>query len=165
MVSLLAEDFGDATTEQLLIRWMQQLAAALDVLHRNGLIHGDVSPKNIIVSGSSPVLTDYDFVTRVGDAATSPGTMLYCSPSRETRAPVSPADDLYALAATVFHVCFDREPFRYGSQVNREKGLNWQGLSKTDMPRISAVLDQATHPDSQQRFQTVMQLFTGVAIG
>lgn len=158
VVSLLAEDFGDATTEQLLIRWLKQIAAALDVLHRNGLVHGDVSPRNIIVSGSSPVLTDYDFVTRIGEPATSPGTMLYCSAARECRGPVSPSDDLYALAATMFHVCFDREPFQYGAELNRERGLNWQGLPKADMPRIAAVLDQATHPDSRQRFQSAKQL-------
>ncbi|MFM7167679.1 MAG: protein kinase domain-containing protein [Planctomycetaceae bacterium] len=158
VIPLLAEDFGDATTEQLVSRWLEQLAGALDVLHRNGLIHGDVSPKNIILSGSSPVLTDYDFVTRIGETATSPGTVLYCSPSRELGQPVSPADDLYALAAALFHVCFDREPFRYGAQVSREKGLNWQGLSKSELLRVAAVLDQATHPDSGQRFQSAAQL-------
>ncbi|MFM7057105.1 MAG: protein kinase domain-containing protein, partial [Planctomycetota bacterium] len=158
VVPLLAEDFGDASTEQLLIRWLQQLAGALDVLHRNGVIHGDVSPKNMILSGSSLVLTDYDFVTRIGDVALSPGTMLYCSPSRESRQPVSPADDLFALAASLFHVCFDREPFRNGAQVSRETGLNWQGLPKSDLPVVSAVLDQATHPDVSQRFQSAWEM-------
>jgi serine/threonine protein kinase len=158
VVPLLAEDFGDATTEQLLIRWLLQLTGALDVLHRNGVIHGDVSPRNIILSGSSLVLTDYDFVTKISDLATSPGTVLYCSPSRELRQPVSPADDLFALAASIFHVCFDREPFCYGAQICREKGLNWQGLPKSDLQFVAAVLDRATHPDPSQRFQSAKEM-------
>ena len=164
IVPLLAEDFGDATTEQLLIRWLRQLAKALDVLHRNGVIHGDVSPGNIILSGSSLVLTDYDFVTRIGESAVSPGTMLYCPMSRELKQPVSPADDLFALAAGMFHVCFDREPFRYGSEVRREKGLNWQGLSKTELNVVAAVLDRATHPEASQRFQSAKELLQALPV-
>jgi serine/threonine protein kinase len=165
VVPLLAEDFGDTSTEQLLIRWLRQLTEALDVLHRNGVIHGDVSPRNIILSGSSLVLTDYDFVTRIGDTAVSPGTMLYCSPSRELRQPVSAADDLYAMAASIFHVCFDREPFRYRAEVNREKGLNWQGLTRDDLAVAAAVLDRATHPDPGQRFQSASDLLQALATG
>ena len=37
------------------------MCEALDVLHGNGLVHGDISPRNIIVSGTDLVLTDYDF--------------------------------------------------------------------------------------------------------
>lgn len=165
VVPLLAEDFGDATTELLLIRWLQQLTDALDVLHRNGVIHGDVSPRNIILSGSSLVLTDYDFVTRTGDFATSPGTVLYCSPSRELRQPVSPADDLFALAASIFHVCFDREPFRYGAQVCRDKGLNWPGSTKGEMPLVAAVLDRATHQDPGLRFQSAKEMLRALSPG
>ncbi len=82
---LLAEDQDEPASESLAIRWLKSLCDALDVLHRNGLTHGDVSPRNMIVSGSSLVLTDYDFVTRVGDAATAAGTMNYCAgATRET---------------------------------------------------------------------------------
>ena len=82
------------------------LCRALDVLHRNRLIHGDISPRNMIVSGSDLVLTDYDFVGKIGETVASPGTVLYCSPSYQEQRATWPSDDIYALASSFFHVVF-----------------------------------------------------------
>ena len=109
---LLAEEQGEESGEALAVRWLGTMCEALDVLHRNGLVHGDVSPRNMIVSGNDLVLTDYDFVRKVGEDGAAPGTVLYCAPSSGT-GPAAPADDVYALAAGFFHVLFGREPFRY----------------------------------------------------
>ena len=59
---LLAEEQEESSSEALALRWLGVICEALNVLHRNSLIHGDVSPSNLIVSGSDLVLTDYDFV-------------------------------------------------------------------------------------------------------
>lgn len=56
---LMAEEHQEASSEALALRWLGVICQALDVLHRNGLVHGDVSPRNLIVSGSDVVLTDY----------------------------------------------------------------------------------------------------------
>ncbi len=125
------------------------------MLHRNGLIHGDVSPRNLIVSGSELVLTDFDFVTRIGEPLTTPGTVLYASPSAQERRPASPADDIFALAASFFHVLFEREPFRHGGEFNKQRGLNWDGIDRSEYPCLVEFLDRATHPDPQQRFVSV----------
>src|SRR5262249_42964461 len=61
LFSLLAEDQGEASVEDLAVRWLLDLCHALNALHRKGLIHGDVSLRNLIVSGNDLVLTDYDF--------------------------------------------------------------------------------------------------------
>ena len=52
---LLAEEQQELSGEALAIRWISVICEALGVLHRNGLVHGDVSPKNMIVSGSNVV--------------------------------------------------------------------------------------------------------------
>ena len=64
---LLAEEQQEPSSESLSLRWLLNICEALGVLHRSGLIHGDVSPRNLIVSGGDLVLTDYDFVGKVGD--------------------------------------------------------------------------------------------------
>ena len=149
---LLAEDQQDVPAEALAIRWLTLICEALDVLHRNGLIHGDVSPRNLIVSGSNLALTDYDFVCRLGEPTVAPGTVMYCSPASRAREPASPSDDLYALAASFFHVVFDREPFRYGADIRKDRGLNWEGIDRSQYSVLAAVLDTATHSDPKQRF-------------
>ncbi|MDI9445572.1 MAG: NERD domain-containing protein [Planctomycetota bacterium] len=160
---LLAEDQDEPAPESLAIRWLKNLCDALDVLHRNGLTHGDLSPRNMIVSGSSLVLTDYDFVTRVGDAATAAGTMNYCAPERQEKLPSSAADDLFALAASFFHVLSEKEPFRFGGELAKDRGLNWEGVERSDYPTVADVLNRAVHPDRTQRFHSAREMSRALA--
>ena len=152
---LLAEEQQESSSEVLAVRWLRAICEALDVLHRNGLIHGDISPRNLIVSGGGLVLTDYDFVCKLGEPLASPGTVLYCAPSYQERRPASPADDVYALAASFFHVLFEREPFRYGQELDKRRGLNWEGLPRDQFPILAPWLDSATNPDARMRFASI----------
>ncbi len=154
---LLAEEQPDTSIEALALGWLRIICEALDVLHRNGLTHGDVSPRNLIVSGSDLVLTDYDFVQKIGEPIAAPGTVLYCSPSYQERRPANPSDDIYALAASFFHVIFEKEPFRYGGELDKKRGLNWEGVNRVECPTLVAYLDKATHPDRQLRFANVSE--------
>lgn len=154
---LLAEEQLEPSSEALAARWLRAICEALDVLHRNGLLHGDVSPRNLIVSGSDLVLTDYDFVGKLGEPVASPGTVLYCSPSCQEGRDASPSDDLYALAAAFFHVLFEREPFRHGTEIDKRRGLNWEGIAREEFPILAPWLDRATHPDASQRFANVAE--------
>lgn len=153
--SLLAEDQQEGSTESLAVRWLCSMGEALGVLHRQGLVHGDVSPRNMIVSGADLVLTDYDFVSKIGAPPVGPATVLYCSPTYREGRTLSAADDIYALAASFFHIVFNREPFHYGGTYAKERGLNWDGLDRSDTPLLAAFLDRATTPDITERFASV----------
>mgnify|MGYP001171525559 FL=1 len=155
--ALLAEELQETSPEALVLRWIRVLCEALDVLHKNGLVHGDVSPRNMIVSGSDIVLTDYDFITKIGEPIKAPGTIIYCAPSYDEGRPASPSDDIYALAASFFHVVFDKEPFRYYNELDKKKGLNWEGIDVTEYPILEAFLNRATHPEPSKRFANVTE--------
>ncbi|MYB40549.1 protein kinase [Candidatus Saccharibacteria bacterium] len=154
VLPLLAADFGD-DSDELTLRWLRAICEALGVLHRNGLVHGDVSPGNMLVSNRDLVLTDFDFVTRIDRRYTAPGTVLYCSPNRQNTGQALPADDIYALAASFFHVLYDRQPFQYGGVRDKKKGLNWQDLDRDDDSTLTKFLNHATDPDPNLRFKTV----------
>ena len=156
LLPLLAEELQYETDEALALEWLRTACGALRVLHDNGLIHGDVSPRNMIVSGVDLALTDYDCVTKVGDKADAPGTVLYCSPSYLQGRVAAPSDDLYALAASFFHVLFDREPFQYDGVWAKERGLNWDGVNRNEYPLLAGFLDRATDPDPARRFASVV---------
>jgi serine/threonine protein kinase len=157
VLPLLAEDQQEESSQSLTQRWLHSMCEAVDVLHRNGLVHGDVSPRNMIVSGSDLVLTDYDFVGKTGKMGIGPGTMLYCSPSYQHERPLSPSDDIYALAASFFHVLFEKEPFQYGGVQTKERGLNWEGLDREEYQCLADFMDKATHPDPEKRFSSVSE--------
>ena len=142
VLPLLARDH-DMDASELAARWMQSMCEALDVLHRNGLVHGDVSPHNMIVSGEDLVLTDYDCVTRIADPATSLGTRIYCSPTKKLGEPVSSAHDVHALAASFFHILFDREPFSRDADGSRTRKLDWRRDERNAYPALADFLDRA----------------------
>jgi len=154
---LLVEDQQERSPEALAIRWLRAMCAALEILHRKGLVHGDVSPRNMIVSGTDLVLTDYDFVAKIGEPVNGPTTVLYCSPSYQENRPLSAADDIYALAASFFHVVFNREPFQYGGVSAKERGLNWDGLDRNNFATLAAFFSKATNPNPDERFSSVVE--------
>lgn len=160
---LLAEEQQETSEEALAVRWLRLMCEALDVLHRNGLVHGDVSPRNMIVSGSDLVLTDYDFVSKIGGPRCGPGTVLYCSPSCGKGRPASASDDVYALAASFFHVVFGKEPFRYGGELAKERGVNWDGIDRDEYPTLGAFIDKATHPEPRRRFLSAVEALDALA--
>ena len=161
---LLAEDHQESG-EALAVRWLRTMCEALEALHGNGLVHGDISPRNMIVSGVDLVLTDYDFVGKIGEIVAAPGTVLYCSPSYQDKRPASPADDIYALAASFFHVVFDKEPFHYDGARAKERGLNWEGVECAEHALLPNFLNRATHPDPDQRFGSVAEALTALKEG
>lgn len=152
VLSLVAEDRGEGGTETCLLDWLRELCHALDVLHRNDLVHGDISPGNLILTDDAIVLTDYDLVTQIGRVAFSLGTSLYCSPSRSERRPVEPSDDFYALAASFFHALFGIKPFQYGGNREKDRGLNWEGIDIAAFPVVRRFLDRATDPKPEGRY-------------
>ena len=167
VLPLLVDDLDEPSTEALTLAWLRAMCGALDVLHRNGLVHGDVSPGNLIVSGRDLVLTDYDLVGRFGEPIAAPGSLLYCSPSHQTGQTASPSDDLYALAASFFHVMFEHEPFRHDGTLAKDGGLNWEAVGaeqRAEYPTVAAFLDRATDPDPARRFPSAAEALTALAV-
>jgi len=149
VLPLYAEDLEESSADALARRWLEDLCAALGELHRVGLVHGDVSPRNIIVQGGTVMLTDYDTVTEAGSQPRG-GTVLYASPTVQNRTIIQPADDIYALAASFFHVLYDHDPFLYGAERHKEQGLNWEAITGETILR--PFLERATHPQVEERF-------------
>jgi len=153
VLELHAEDIQEESVEELSLRWLFQLCDAVGYLHKADLVHGDVSPGNIIVSGSAVTLTDYDSIARVGSIPRirSP---LYCSLNVQNGSPITPSDDIYSLAASLFHVIYEKKPFTHGAEFRKDLGLNWSGIDAQKWPRLKNFLNKATDPSPTQRFQS-----------
>ncbi len=147
VVPLMAEDLG-ITVEGLVLGWLGQACRALKVLHDAGLVHGDVSPRNLVVNGRELVLTDYDLVHRVGQAMTEAGTKAYCSPNVLALGPASPHDDIFALAASIYRVLYDKEPFEGEAAESRVQGLRIDQDMRDAYPLVARFLELATRPAS-----------------
>ena len=157
VVPIVAEDLNEESAESLALRWLVTVCDALDVLHRNGLVHGDISPRNLIVADGEIIVTDYDCIAKIGESVTAPGTVMYSAYRRIKGHVSAPADDFYALAASFFHVLFEKEPFLYDGSRAKECGLNWNGVKRGEYPNVVAFLEQATDPDPEKRFDSATE--------
>ena len=153
VLSIHSEDLGEVSTEDMLLRWLSGLTDGLAALHTQGLVHGDVSPRNILVQQGMVVLTDYDTVAGIDEQPTGGlhGNPFYSSRTREKGYPYAASDDIFSLAASFFHVLFERDPFERGTVRDKGLGLNWADVDTSGYERLQVFLDQATSPVAGER--------------
>jgi len=151
VLTLHADELGESSLQKMLLRWLCDLCDGLWALHQVGLVHGDVSPRNIIVTGGDVVLTDYDTVSEAGSPARGRNP-LYASHAAESGAPIAPGDDLFALASGFFHVLFDKPPFDFAGKRVKHRGLNWAAVDAMGLEQVVEFLKRATSPVEADRF-------------
>ncbi|VFA91968.1 Probable serine/threonine-protein kinase pknH [Nocardia farcinica] len=92
------------------VRLVEQVAAALDAAHADGLIHRDVKPANILVTDADfAYLADFGIAHTEGDSAITQvgmavGSYIYMAPERFDSGTVTGRADIYSLAC-VLHEC------------------------------------------------------------
>jgi serine/threonine protein kinase len=79
----------------------RQLASVLGYLHRQGWVHLDVKPDNVVVQEGRAILIDLGLATRPGRIERALGTDGYAAPEQGAGGTVSPATDVWGLAATL----------------------------------------------------------------
>ena len=114
------------------------LADALEALHAAGLVHGDVSPANIVIGlDGRPVLVDL-----LGALTPSAGTPGFAAPEVRRGQACEPPGDVYALASVVL-AQLGPAPARTGAGADL--------AASNDDQRVRDLLTAATDPDPRLR--------------
>lgn len=113
------------------VQWLAQICEAVAAAHQAGVVHGDLTPNNILLDHNGRVVvTDFGFASysrkpKTGDAAfesiASPGgTLGFAAPEQISPAfgAISFATDIYAIGGIAFYLLTGRSPHDAGSVVD-----------------------------------------------
>jgi hypothetical protein len=113
---------GGPLSPEVAVPWLASVADGLAELHRHGLVHRDVKPQNVLISGERAKLGDLGIVLAESGAdveltaeGTTLGTLAYLAPERLVGRPATHAADVYGLAASAYEALSGRRPRRSGT--------------------------------------------------
>src|SRR5262245_15605372 len=159
---------------RLAIDYARQVLAAISHAHRNGIVHRDIKPHNVLVGPEGRLkVTDFGIarsgasqMTEVGSIV---GTAQYLSPEQARGAPVDPRSDLYSLGVVLYEMLTGTVPFAGETPVE----IAMKHLSQVPKPpselrpevphELDAVVMRTLAKDPAQRYGSAEEMDADLA--
>ncbi len=150
----------------------------LDYAHRQGVVHRDVKPGNLLIGSESGNVKLADFgiakaaeQTRITQVGSVLGTAAYLSPEQARGEEAGPPSDIYSLGVCAYQFLAGRLPHEYGSLTELAlKQQNDRVRPITDFrPEVPPELDRAIRvcleTDPAARYGSALELGEALAAG
>jgi serine/threonine-protein kinase len=144
---------------------VSEVALALDYAHRQGVIHRDVKPANIMVLKDGKVkVTDFGIAKAVSSSQTKSGIVLgtpnYMSPEQINGHDLDGRSDIFSLGVVFFELLTAVLPFHGKNltnlfyQITQAKHPSPREINPKVPNPVEQIVDKALAKDPEQRFQT-----------
>lgn len=153
-----------------IVSWMLTIVTALRVAHEAGICHRDVKPSNIFVNAAGEaVLLDFGVAARRDDAAMTThgsaiGTPAYMAPEQvRGESSASPAMDVYATCATLYHLLSRRAPYTGDAfevlvKVQRGDPTPLRSVAPHLPPDLCAIVEHGLERQPSRRYASMAEL-------
>lgn len=148
---------------------LECVAAALDHAHKNGVVHRDIKPNNILVSNSGHVyLADFGIARSITKASRLTGegmvlgTPVYMSPEQVLGGEISGKSDIYSLGIVCYEWLAGHPPFRGDDRARIYRDHVVTPAPLAELARYPAgvrqVIGQALEKEPDKRFESAVEL-------
>lgn len=157
---------------QAAMTWMADVCAALDFSHRNGIVHRDMKPANVMLNRAGEIkVMDFGIARAMSDpsagmtqTAAVIGTAQYLSPEQARGDSVDARSDVYAAGCVIFELLTGQPPFMGDSPVSvayqhvREDPPTPSAILDTVPPELDSITLKALSKNPANRYQTAGEM-------
>ncbi len=162
------------------VRIVRQICKALEAAHAKGIVHRDMKPENVFLTGDlqRPTIKILDFGISKVESADGPaltktgmimGTPSYMSPEQAKGQKIDHRTDIYAVGAILYALLTGRKPFEGNdptsimARVLREDPPPPRGVEPTISEAMERIIQRAMAKNPQDRYPSVHELDEALA--
>jgi len=147
-----------------------QIASALEIAHRNNIVHRDIKPHNIIITEEGVAkVTDFGIAKAVSNSTITAfgstiGSVHYFSPEHARGGFTDAKSDLYSLGVVMYEMLTGKVPFDADTPVSialkhmQEEPKSAKEVNPNIPPAVNDIITKALKKDTNLRYQSATSM-------
>ena len=158
------------------VKIAKQIASALEIAHRNNIVHRDIKPHNIIITEDGVAkVTDFGIAKAVSNSTitafgTTIGSVHYFSPEHARGGYTDAKSDLYSLGVVIYEMVTGKVPFDADTPVSvalkhmQEKPVEPKELNPAIPQSLNDLIMKAMEKEPSMRYNTATEMIRDLDI-